>query len=61
MEFVKKLGLQLCKTKVGTQKIDGTKLDIFAIIIASFSMKDKEGNSRFFEETFLLVKFWQYK
>lgn len=54
-DFIKKLGLRICKTKVGTQKIDSIKLDSFGIVIASFLMEDKQKISRFFEETFLLA------
>ena len=43
------------KTKVGTPKIDGSKLYIFDIVIAFFLVEDKEGKLRFFEKTFLLA------
>ena len=52
---MKKLGLQIRKTKVNTQKIDGSQLDIFSIVIALFSIGNKEGRSHFFEEKFLLA------
>lgn len=55
MDFAKKLGLWVYNTKVNTYKIDGLKLDIFGIVIASFLMEDKEVKSRFFEETFLMT------
>ena len=53
--YMMKLSLQICETKVNTQKTDGLKLDTFDMIIASFSLEDKERKSRFFEETFLLA------
>ena len=54
-DLVKKFGFRVRKTKVDTQKIDGSKLDTFDIVIAFFSMKDKEKRSHFFEEIFLLA------
>lgn len=52
-DFMNKLSLWIYKTKVGTQKIDGSKLLIFNIIIALFSMEDKEEISHFLEDMFL--------
>ena len=40
---------------VGTQKIDGTTLDTYGIVVAAFSMTDKANRVRFFEETFLVA------
>ena len=54
-DFVKKLNLQVYKTKVGAQKINSSKLDTFGMVIASFSMEDKKERSHFFEEIFLLA------
>ena len=54
-DFVKKLSLWIYKTKFGAQKIDGSKLYTFVIIIALFSMEDNKENSRFFKELFLLA------
>lgn len=55
LDFTKKLGLWIYKIKVGTQKIDSSKLNIFGIIIVFFLIKDKERRSHFFEKTFLLA------
>lgn len=55
LDFAKKLSLRIRKTKVGAQKIDGFKLNSFGMIIAFFSVEDKEERSRFFEEIFLLA------
>ena len=54
-DFTKKRSLRICETKVDAQKIDSSKLDIFGIVIALFSIEDKEEKSRFFEEIFLLA------
>lgn len=54
-DFVKKLDLQIHKTNVSAQKINSSKLDIFDMVIAFFSMEDKKRRFYFFEETFLLV------
>lgn len=37
------------------QKIDGTTLKSFGIVIAAFSVNNKAEKVRFFEETFLLA------
>ena len=49
------LGLQVQRTDVGVQKIDGFTLKTFGMILASFQMENKLGRPRFFEETFLLA------
>ena len=54
-DFTKKFGFRVHKIKVDAQKINSSKQNIFGIIIASFSVEDKEKKSRFFEETFLLA------
>ena len=53
--FAKKLGFQVCKTKVGAKKIDGSKWDTFGMVIVSYSIEDKERRSYSFEEIFLLT------
>ena len=40
---------------VGAQKIDGTTLDIYGMVIAAFSVTDKVNRVRFFKETFLVA------
>ena len=40
---------------VGAQKIDGTTLDIYGMVVAAFSVTDKANRERFFEETFLMA------
>ncbi len=53
--FAQQLGLKICKTNVGAQKIDGTILEIYGIVVSIFSVSDKDNRERFFEETFLLA------
>lgn len=53
--FAKKLGLCIRKTKVDTQKIDGSRFETFGMIRASFLIDDKIKKYRFFEKTFLLA------
>ena len=53
--YAMKLGLHARKIDVGAQKIDGSHLDIFGIVIADCSVKNKLGSVRFFRETFLLA------
>lgn len=54
-DFMKKLGLQIQKTKIIAQNIESSKLDTFSMVIALFSVKDQEKKSRLFKETFLLA------
>ena len=53
--FVKELGLPIRLTDVRAQRIDGTTLDIYEIVVAAFSMTDKANQVRFFKETFLVA------
>lgn len=53
--FAKKLGLWIQKTEVDTQKIGGSSLEIFEIVIVSFSMDNKASKPWFFEEIFLIA------
>ncbi len=45
--FAQQLGLKICKTNVGVQKIDGTTLEIYKIVVSTFSVLDKDGRERF--------------
>ena len=53
--YAKKLGLRIRQTDVGAQKIDGSHLDTFGMVIAGFSLQNKLGKVRFFQETFLVA------
>ena len=53
--YAKKFGLKTWKTNVGAQKIDGSALETFGMVIADFQVEDKDGRSRFFQETFLVA------
>ena len=53
--LARKLGLPIRPINVETQKIDGTMLDIFRIVVSAFSVTDKANRVRFFEETFLVA------
>ena len=46
--YAKQLGLQAQKTDIGAQKIDGSLLWTFGMVIASFQIEDKLGRTRFF-------------
>ena len=46
--YAKQLGLQVQKTDVKAQKIDGSSLRTFGIVIAGFQVEDKPGRVRFF-------------
>ena len=54
--FASQLGLKIRKTNVGAQKIDGTTLEIYGMVVFTFSMSDKDSRERFFEEGFLLAE-----
>ena len=53
--FARELGLPIRTTDVRAQKIDGTMLDTFGMVVAAFSVTDKANQVRFFEETFLIA------
>lgn len=53
--YIAKLGLKVCPTDVGTQKIDGSTFETFKMVLASFQVKNKFDQSRFFQEIFLVV------
>ncbi len=53
--FAQQLGLKIRKTNIGAQKIDGTTLETYEIVVSIFSVSDKDGRERFFEESFLLA------
>ena len=46
--FAQKLGLHIRKTNVGAQKIDGSALETFGIVMTDLEVKDKAGRSKFF-------------
>ena len=53
--FASQLGLRIRKTNVAVQKIDGTTLEIYGMVVSTFSLLDKDGQERFFEESFFLA------
>ena len=48
LAYILKLGLQFYCTNFGAQKIDGSTLETFGMVLASFQMEDKLGKTRFF-------------
>ena len=55
LTFAKQLGLPIRPTDIGVQKIDGTTLDTYEIVVTAFSVEDMTNRVRFLEETFLLA------
>ena len=53
--LARKLGLPIRPTDVGAQKIDGTILDNFEMVVTAFSMTEKANQVRFFKEIFLVA------
>ncbi len=53
--FAQQLGLKIYKTNVGVQKIDSTTLKTYEMVVSTFSVLNKDGKKRFFEESFLLT------
>ncbi len=53
--FALQLGLKIWKTNIGVQKIDGTTLEIYKMVISTFFILDKDSRERFFKESFLLA------
>ena len=54
--FAFQLDRKIWKTNVWSQKINGTSLETYGMVISIFSMLDKDGRERFFEESFLLAE-----
>lgn len=54
LTYAAKLGFQIRLTDFGAQKIDGSTLKIFEMVLTSFQIKDKFKMTRFFQKTFLL-------
>ena len=53
--YAERLGLKTRKTNIGAQKIDGSTLETFGMVIADFQVEVKSGRPRFFQETFLVA------
>ena len=53
--FAERLGLVVQTTNVGAQKIDGTTLETYRMMVVAFSVIDQADRVRFFEETFLVA------
>ena len=53
--YAKKLGPKTWKINVGVQKIDGSTLETFRIVIADFQVEDKGDRPKFFQKTFLVA------
>ena len=53
--YAKRLGLKTQMINVGVQKIDGSALETFGMVIVDFQVEDKSGRPRFFQETFLVA------
>ena len=53
--FTREPGLPIKTTNVEAQKIDGTILNTFKMVVGAFSMTDKANQVKFFEETFLVT------
>ena len=52
--YAKQLGLWTQKTEVRAQKINGSLLRTFGMVIAGFQVENKLGKARFFQKLFLL-------
>ena len=53
--LARQLGHSIRPMDVEAQKIDGTMLDTFGMVVSAFSVMDKANQVRFFEETFLVA------
>ena len=53
--FAYQLGLAIQKINIRAQKINSTTLETYGMVVSTFLMSDKDGNERFFEESFLLA------
>ena len=53
--FAERLGFVVQTTNVSAQKIDGTIIEIYGMVVAAFSVTDQANKIRFFEEIFLVA------
>ena len=53
--FAERLGIVVQTTNVSAQKIDGTTLETYGMVVAAFSITDQAKRIRFFEEIFLVA------
>ena len=53
--FASKLGIKVCSTNVGGQKINGSTLQTFRMVLANFQVEDKLARAHFFQELFILA------
>ena len=53
--YVSKLGLKVRPTDVGAQKNDGSTIETFGMVLASFQVEDKLGRTCYFQKTLLLA------
>ena len=53
--YTSRLGLRDYRNDIGAQKIDGSTLETFGMVLASFQVEDKLGRAWFFQKTFLLA------
>ena len=56
LAYAKQLGLQVRKIDVEAQKIDGSLLQTFGMVIIGFQVEDKLGKAWFFQKSFLLAE-----
>ena len=54
-DYTQKLELKIRRTNVKAQKIDGSTLETFGIVIADFQVENKASKPRFFQEIFLVA------
>ena len=53
--FAERLGLVVQTTNVGAQKINGTTLETYIMVVVAFSVADQADRVKFFEEIFLVA------
>ena len=53
--FTQKLDFYIWKTNIRAQKIDGSALEIFRMVIANLEVEDKVGRPKFFQKIFLIA------
>ena len=55
LNYIWNLGLKIPRINVEAQKIDGSVLETFGIVIADFQIENKANKLRFFQEIFLVT------
>lgn len=55
LAYISRLGFKVCFINFKTEKLDGSTLEIFGIVLISFEVENSLKKTRFFEEIFMMA------